>query len=191
MAPASRGTRLPDLLTATRIVLVPVLLWLIARVRSPELLDPARLTAVGTYFAMGLSDLLDGLLARRMGATSDRGAMLDAAADKLATLAPLFYWALVRPDAFAPVPLWLPVTIFLLDGVLVASLVRARLVRATPPEARHNQTGRAATLIAFLLVGGIAAGMPAVLVLPAGVLLVGLRLLAVAAYLRSWALSPG
>lgn len=191
MASASSGSRLPDLLTAARIALVPILLWLLARVRGPEPLDPGRLAAVGTYFAMGLSDLLDGFLARRMGTTSDRGAMLDAAADKLATLAPLFYWALVRPDAFAPVPLWLPVTIFVLDAVLVASLVRARLAGATSPEARHNQAGRAATLIAFLLVGGITAGMPGTLVLPAGVLLVGLRGLAVAGYLWSWALSPG
>jgi cardiolipin synthase (CMP-forming) len=69
---------LPNILTVFRIALVPVFavaLWLPG--------ETARLTAFIVFCLAGISDALDGLLARKLNAGSDFGRMLDPIADKI------------------------------------------------------------------------------------------------------------
>lgn len=70
--------RLPNAITITRILLVPV--FAVAFVLPGE---TARLIAFAVFCIAGLSDALDGLAARKLNAGSDFGRMLDPIADKI------------------------------------------------------------------------------------------------------------
>jgi cardiolipin synthase (CMP-forming) len=69
---------LPNMLTVFRILLVPVFavaFWFPG--------DNARLIAFAVFAVAGISDALDGLLARKLNAGSEFGRMLDPIADKI------------------------------------------------------------------------------------------------------------
>src|ERR1700679_2240376 len=70
--------RLPNAITISRILLVPV--FAVAFVLHG---DAARLVAFAIFCIAGLSDALDGLAARKLNAGSDFGRMLDPIADKI------------------------------------------------------------------------------------------------------------
>jgi cardiolipin synthase len=70
--------RLPNAITITRIVLVPV--FAVAFVLAGV---GARIIAFAVFCIAGLSDALDGLAARKLHAGSDFGRMLDPIADKI------------------------------------------------------------------------------------------------------------
>src|SRR6201986_104904 len=69
---------LPNAITVSRILLVPVFALMFALPGAPE-----RLTAFVIFCIAGLSDALDGLAARKLNAGSDFGRMLDPIADKV------------------------------------------------------------------------------------------------------------
>src|SRR3974390_594435 len=70
--------RLPNLLTMSRILLVPVFVMAYA-MHS----DTGRLIAFAVFCIAGASDALDGLAARKLQQYSDFGRMLDPIADKI------------------------------------------------------------------------------------------------------------
>jgi CDP-diacylglycerol---glycerol-3-phosphate 3-phosphatidyltransferase len=75
---------LPNLLSLSRILLIPLLVVL--------LMDPGRgasLLAAGTFFFACWSDFFDGYLARRHGIATPIGKLLDPLADKLIVMAAL------------------------------------------------------------------------------------------------------
>jgi cardiolipin synthase (CMP-forming) len=69
----------PNALSAARLVGVPVFLWLVIGPRTSR----TDLIAVGILAVAGLSDWLDGKLARMLNQTSRLGQLLDPAADRL------------------------------------------------------------------------------------------------------------
>jgi CDP-diacylglycerol---glycerol-3-phosphate 3-phosphatidyltransferase len=80
----SKITTLPNLLSLSRILLIPLLVVL--------LLDPSRtasLLAAGTFFLACWSDFFDGYLARRREIATPLGKLLDPLADKLIVMAAL------------------------------------------------------------------------------------------------------
>jgi len=77
---------LPNLLTMGRIVVIPLVLWLLQR-GSPNDCVVAALV----YSGACLTDLLDGYLARRMNIVSVLGKFLDPLADKLLVMASLVW----------------------------------------------------------------------------------------------------
>jgi cardiolipin synthase len=81
---------LPNLFTTLRVVLVPVL-WVLA------LLGHARLVGVGLGVA-GLTDAVDGFLARRLHAASAQGSRYDSVADHLLFASAVGWVVLLRPD---------------------------------------------------------------------------------------------
>jgi cardiolipin synthase (CMP-forming) len=85
---------LPNLLSFARLLGVPLFLWLV--------LIEQDWWALGLLMFAGLSDWLDGKLARMLGQTSRLGVMLDPAADRLYILATLV--GLTIRDI---IPLWL------------------------------------------------------------------------------------
>jgi cardiolipin synthase len=111
----------PNVLSAARLAGVPVFLWLVIGPRTPE----ADLIACGMLGLAGLSDWLDGKLARALNQVSELGKMLDPAADRLYILATILGLA-VR----SIIPWWL---LGLLVGreliVGIALLVLRRLTR--------------------------------------------------------------
>lgn len=74
--------RIPNAISLARLVSAPVLVWLAA--------SGARSLFIGVLLAAGLSDLLDGWLARRFSWQSETGARLDSAADIALVLAAIF-----------------------------------------------------------------------------------------------------
>jgi len=69
-------------LTIARIVLLAPLMWLLAEASAT-----AHWAALGVFLLAGLTDVLDGRVARALGEVSRLGAMLDLIADRLLTLA--------------------------------------------------------------------------------------------------------
>ncbi len=101
---------IPNLLSVVRIVLLPVFLWLVL---GPE----ADVLALLVLVLSGVTDYLDGKLARRLNQTSKIGAILDPVADRLYILAVVVGLAL--RDI---IPWWLAVALPLRD-VFLFSLV--------------------------------------------------------------------
>ncbi len=77
---------LPNLLTFLRILLIPVVLWLMA-IGTPR----ANFWAMVVYAITAITDFLDGWLARRRGLISVLGKFLDPLADKLLVMAVLVF----------------------------------------------------------------------------------------------------
>lgn len=77
---------LPNLLTFLRILLIPVVLWLIAE-GTPR----ANFWAAIVYGVTAITDFLDGWLARRQNLISVLGKFLDPLADKLLVMAVLVF----------------------------------------------------------------------------------------------------
>lgn len=105
---------LPNLLSFMRLLAAPLAAWLI--------LSEHDTAALILFAAAGLSDGLDGFIARRWGVTSDFGAWLDPAADKLLML--FCFTALYAVEA---APFWLVALVIGRDVVMVMAwlLVKA------------------------------------------------------------------
>lgn len=72
---------IPNLITVSRILLLPVLMYLLWEDNVAN-----GWYAAGVLVIIGLSDLLDGFLARRWDAVSNIGKIIDPAADKITIL---------------------------------------------------------------------------------------------------------
>jgi CDP-diacylglycerol--glycerol-3-phosphate 3-phosphatidyltransferase len=77
---------IPNLLTFARILIIPVVLWLLDRGAPSDCVIAALI-----YSAAAITDLLDGYLARRMNIVSVLGKFLDPLADKLLVMATLVW----------------------------------------------------------------------------------------------------
>ena len=124
-APRSRTGRvwtLPNLLSLARLAGVPVFLWLVL---GPE----EDGWALGVLMLSGITDFLDGYLARKLDQRSTLGELLDPVADRLYILAVVIGLAL--RDI---VPWWLAVVLPLRDALLwgLVPLLRTRGYSALP-----------------------------------------------------------
>ena len=98
---------LPNLLSGLRLLAAPLAAWLV--------LNDHDTAALAVFAAAGLSDLLDGAVARTYGFTSRFGAWLDPAADKL-----LMILCLLALLHLGKAPLWLVLLVLLRDlGIVV------------------------------------------------------------------------
>lgn len=100
---------IPNLLSLLRIALVPVFLWL--------LLTEMFLLAIAVLALAGLTDFLDGFLARKLNQTTKLGKMLDPVADRLYIFA-----TLLALSATGYVPWWLAGLVILRDFLMLISL---------------------------------------------------------------------
>lgn len=112
--PAGRILTVPNMISMARLAGVPVFLWLVL---GPH----ADWWAVGLLIAAGLSDWLDGKLARAWNQQSRLGQVLDPAADRLYIAATLIALA-VR----AIIPWWLVAVLVARELVLGAALLVLR-----------------------------------------------------------------
>jgi len=106
---------IPNLITLARILLVPVLVWAIAS-------DQIRI-AFGLFLAAGVSDAIDGFLAKRFGMATALGAYLDPLADKAMLVS--IYVALAIIGA---IPLWLVILVVSRDIMIVSAVILSWLV---------------------------------------------------------------
>ncbi len=140
--------KLPNLLTYSRIAAVPVVVVLMM-VERPI----GNWLALGVFIAAGITDILDGHLARAWGQQSSLGRILDPIADKLLVSAVLLM--LVGVDTLEGLAL-LPAAIILCREILVSGLREFLAdVRVSVPVSRLAKwkTGLQMTMIGFLIVG--------------------------------------
>ncbi|MEP9365166.1 CDP-alcohol phosphatidyltransferase family protein [Nocardioides sp. CN2-186] len=118
----NRVWTLPNLLSMIRLAGVPLFLWLVL---GPE----ADGLALGVLMLAGVTDFLDGYLARKLGQTSAVGEVLDPVADRLYILAVVVGLAL--RDI---IPWWVAVSLPLRDLLLwgLVPLLRTRGYSALP-----------------------------------------------------------
>lgn len=116
---ADRLVTVPNVLTVLRLVGVPVFLWAILTGRDG--------IALATLMLSGLSDYLDGMIARRYGLTSRAGQLLDPLADRLYIATTLL--GLAWRDI---IPWWVVAVLVGRELMLAAVLVVIR---------RHGHTG--------------------------------------------------
>jgi len=131
-----RVLTIPNVISAARLAGVPVFLWLVLGPRSAA----ADYWAVGLLIAAGLSDWLDGKIARALDQASRLGQVLDPAADRLYIAATLVALA-VR----AIIPWWLFVVLALREVIVGTALAVLRR-RAGFGTLQVSFVGKAATL---------------------------------------------
>ena len=102
---------IPNLLSAFRILLVPIFLWSVLNGRPWE--------AFLIFFLAGLTDLLDGFTARIWHQRSKLGTILDPAGDKLLMAASYVVLTLPHVAGLNHIPLWLTVIVFARDLLIV------------------------------------------------------------------------
>jgi cardiolipin synthase len=107
--PSDRVVTLPNALSLLRLLGVPVFLWLVLHEYDGA--------AVVVLMVSGVTDYLDGKIARAWGQTSRLGTLLDPAADRLYILATLI--GLTVRDV---VPLWLTLALVGRDVLLGLTL---------------------------------------------------------------------
>lgn len=122
----------PNLLSVLRLLGVPLFLWLLLGPRADG-------WALIVLMVSGVTDWADGALARRLNQTSELGALLDPAADRLYIVATLF-GLMIRHV----IPWWLVAVLLLRDVALAATIpaLRRRGMNALPV----HYLGKAATL---------------------------------------------
>lgn len=134
--PTDRVLTVPNVLSMARLVGVPIFLWLIL---WPEFSGPnLDLWALAVLAFSGVSDYLDGKLARRWNQVSRLGRVLDPAADRLYVLSTLV--GLTWRDIL---PLWLTCVLLARELLLLVMVMLLDRHGYAPPHV--NFVGKAAT----------------------------------------------
>jgi cardiolipin synthase (CMP-forming) len=141
--------------------LVPVWLALAFEARRAALSGgrPSPIGPILVLVAIGVSDIVDGTLARRFGLATNLGATLDAAADKFAQISTVTFLALLGTPAFVTVPLWLMLSLAARDLALAIGWWVVHRRKGTV-KAEHRWHGKASSVLLFLLVIAALAGVP-------------------------------
>jgi cardiolipin synthase (CMP-forming) len=120
LACPGRSLSIPNLVTLARILLVPVVVWAIT---AGEMR-----VAFFLFVAAGVSDAVDGFLAKRFGMTTELGAYLDPLADKAMLVS--MYVALGIAQA---IPRWLVILVVSRDIMIVSAVILSWLVNKPVP----------------------------------------------------------
>lgn len=107
---SGRSLNIPNFITVGRVILVPVVFWLLVS---------GRVQAAFFFFVLaGISDGVDGYLAKRFGWTTELGAYLDPLADKL-----LLVSVFVAMGVLGELPSWLVIAVVTRDILIVAAVM--------------------------------------------------------------------
>lgn len=146
---------LPNVITTARIVMAPLLVWLLYRPTAG-----GRVVAFAVFVLAAVTDLWDGWLARRRGEITDYGKLADPAADKLllaAALVPFYLLTHDRPDLaglplYGHVPLWVVLVLLgrelLVTGLRTLFARRGRVIQA-------SKAGKYKAFVQNLFIGGM------------------------------------
>lgn len=101
---------IPNIITLGRILLVPVIIWAIASNQME--------VAFAIFVIAGVSDAVDGFLAKRFNMASELGALLDPLADK-ALLVSIY----VALGIWGAVPRWIVILVVSRDVMIVGAVI--------------------------------------------------------------------
>lgn len=130
--------RLADGFSCARILL-GVLLYVLA-------FQQQRMVFVLVFLVAGLTDLLDGFVARKMGTTA-RGAFLDGIADRFIFVSSVVWVWLLRPEVIPAVLPWLAVFVLLEVGARVMQYRKFGKFGSY-----HLMSGKIAAVLAYVFV---------------------------------------
>ncbi len=172
-----RGLSIPNLITLGRILLVPVVVWAIT---SGEMR-----IAFLLFLAAGISDAVDGFLAKNFHMASELGAYLDPLADKALIVS--IYVALGIAGAL---PIFLVILVVSRDIMIISAFLLSWLV-GRPMPIRPLLVSKANTVAQILLATVVlaeqafsfSAGLVTILTMA---LVAVLTLLSIAFYLAEW-----
>ncbi|MDH3355402.1 MAG: CDP-diacylglycerol--glycerol-3-phosphate 3-phosphatidyltransferase [Chromatiales bacterium] len=108
---------LPNILTLLRIVLIPVLIIVFY---YP--VEWANIAATVIFFVAGVTDWLDGYLARKLGMSSRFGAFLDPVADKLMVAVALILIVDLNPTPYSGFWIAIPAAIIVGREITISAL---------------------------------------------------------------------
>jgi cardiolipin synthase (CMP-forming) len=177
-----RRVSLPNLITLARILSVPVMVW--------SIMNGWMLAAFLLFLAAGVSDAIDGYLAKRFAMTSELGAYLDPLADKALIVS--IYVTLGVSDE---IPRWLVILVVSRDIMIVAAVLLSWLV-GKPLPMKPLTVSKLNTAAQLLFAGVVLATLGLRfeanwLVNAAMAAVTLLTLLSIAAYVREWARHMG
>jgi len=151
---------LPNLLTIFRILALPFCAWALMY-RDGE--DPTyQVIAWSAFFLVGMTDVLDGRIARRRNQISNFGAILDPIADKA-----LIATALIGLSLLGKLPWW--VTLLILIREIGVTILRLAILKREVISA--SKGGKLKTLLQGFAIGFYILPLPEVLFLPRDILL--------------------
>ncbi len=131
-------SQVPNLLTVSRIVAAPILILMLK--------DRDYGLALAVFLLAGLSDALDGWIAKRFGHTSRFGAILDPVADKI-----LLMTSYVMLMILDHLPFWLVLTVVFRDLLIVGGyLVYTSMVG--PVQMHPSRISKFNTLMQIVLI---------------------------------------
>ena len=170
---------IPNFITLARVLSVPVIFWLLVNGNSK--------IAFFVFLCAGISDAVDGYLAKRFNWTTELGAYLDPLADKLLIVS--IYIAL---GVSKEIPLWLVIAVVSRDILILLAVLLSWLldhpVRIKPLLVSKINTAAQLALAATVLAdGGFNLGLGdtrLILVWITG----ALTILSLVAYLKAWLL---
>src|SRR5687767_13376141 len=148
---AGFGLSIPNLITLGRILLVPVVVWAIA-------VGEMRLAFI-LFLVAGLSDLVDGFLAKRFGMATELGAYLDPLADKAMIVSIYVVLAIV-----GAIPLWLVILVVSRDIMIVSAVILSWVIDKPvelKPLAVSKLNTVAQILLALVVLASLAFGFAA------------------------------
>ncbi|GBE44612.1 MAG TPA: CDP-alcohol phosphatidyltransferase family protein [Rhizobiales bacterium] len=168
---------IPNAITVFRIFLVPMVIWL--------MIDGRMRTAFMLFLIAGLSDGLDGYLAKRYGWQTELGAYLDPIADK-ALLVSIY----VVLGLFTHLPVWLVIAVVTRDILIIGAILLSWLL-AHPVPMRPLLISKANTVaqivLAAMVLGNLGFSLGLAPVINAFVWVTGgLTILSAGAYLVRW-----
>src|SRR3954468_2604769 len=105
-----RRVSIPNIITLGRIMLVPIIVWAIVSSQME--------VAFAVFVIAGVSDAVDGFLAKRFNMTSELGALLDPLADKALLVS--IYLAL---GIWGAVPGWIVILVVSRDIMIVGAVI--------------------------------------------------------------------
>lgn len=106
---------IPNIITLGRVMLVPFIFWL--------LLNGEAELAFYVFVIAGVSDAVDGFLAKRFGWTTELGAFLDPIADKL-----LIVCIFIALGVAGKLPSWLVIAVVSRDVLIIIAVVLSWLM---------------------------------------------------------------
>ncbi|HXC29094.1 MAG TPA: CDP-alcohol phosphatidyltransferase family protein [Stellaceae bacterium] len=133
------GLNIPNLITLTRLMSVPVMIWLIVSERFG--------TAFCVFAGAGVSDALDGFIAKRFDSRTKLGALLDPAADK-ALLSSVY----VALGLAKMLPNWLVILVVFRDVTIIGGFILLQTL-AAPRNFDPLYISKINTLVQIALVG--------------------------------------
>lgn len=146
----SQWRTIPNLLSFGRLAATPVLVWLV--------LSGHTNWAAAALGLVGVSDYLDGQIARRTNTVTELGVILDPVSDRVLVMAMLVAMMIAHGPEGRLLPPWLGAPVLLRDAALsVVFLFLARRGFGSPKVRRVGKTATFALLVALpaLVLGGV------------------------------------